>query len=150
MGDDQANAAKRATPWHVWAVGVPALPWNSAGAFDDVMTRTRQASDMSQFTPEHLDCFQAFPAWVVGARAPSVWGGVPGSLLFLLRRRWVLPLFALSLAAMVPTFLHNDVPTNGLQLMGGVGGLVFTAASVVVGVPPWLYSRRLAGRALLP
>jgi hypothetical protein len=133
-----------ATPWHLWLVGVLALLWNSIGAFDYVMTETRNASYMSSFTPEQLAYFYGFPAWVVAAWALSVWGGVLGSVLLLLRRRWAVPVFAVSLATMAATFVYNYVLTDGLAIMGEVGGLAFTALIVVVGIARLLYARRLA------
>jgi len=133
-----------AAPWHLWLVGVLALLWNGIGAFDYVMTETRNASYMSSFTPEQLAYFYGFPAWVVAAWALSVWGGVLGSVLILLRRRWAVPVFGVSLATMAVTFVHNYVLTDGLAIMGGGAALAFSALIVVIGIALLLYARRLA------
>ena len=138
-----------ATPWHLWLVGVLALLWNGIGAFDYVMTETRNASYMSSFTPEQLAYFYGFPAWVVAAWALSVWGGVLGSVLILLRRRWAVPVFVVSLATMAATFVYNYVLTDGLAIMGDVGGLAFSALIVVIGIALLLYARRLARTGVL-
>jgi hypothetical protein len=136
-------------PWHLWVVGALALLWNCGGAFDYLMTQTRNASYMSAFTPEQLAYFYGFPKWVVATWAVSVWGGVAGALLLLLRRRLAVPVFAASLAAMLPTFFHNYVLTDGLAVMGGVAGLAFTVVIVVAGVALLFYARALAGRNVL-
>lgn len=137
------------TPWHLWLVGVLALLWNSAGAFDYLMTQTRNPSYMSSFTPEQLAYFYGFPKWAIATWALSVWGGVLGALLLLLRRRLAVPVFAVSLAAMLITFFHNYVLTDGLAVMGGAAGLIFTAVIVATGVALLLYAKFLAGRQLL-
>jgi hypothetical protein len=142
-------APKTATPWHVWLVGVLALLWNSVGAFDYVMTETRNASYMSAFTPEQLAYFYGFPTWAVATWALSVWGGVLGSVLLLLRQRWAVPVFGVSLATMTLTFFYNFVLTNGLAVMGGVGGLVFSAVIVVIAVALLIYARTLARNGVL-
>jgi hypothetical protein len=137
------------TPWHLWLVGVLALLWNSGGAFDYVMTQTRNPSYMGSFTPEQLAYFYGFPKWAVATWALSVWGGVLGALLLLLRRRQAVVAFGVSLAAMLPTFFHNYVLTDGLAVMGGPGGLVFTVVIVVTGVALLLYARALAAKGVL-
>jgi hypothetical protein len=138
-----------ATPWHVWLVGALAVLWNSVGAFDYVMTETRNAAYLSGFTPEQLAYFNSFPAWVVGTWALSVWGGVLGSVLLLMRRRWAAAVFGMSLATMLLTFFHNFVLTNGLAVMGGAGGLAFTAVIVAIGLGLLLYSRSLVRKEVL-
>ena len=137
------------TPRHLWVVGVLALLWNSIGAFDYVMTETRNASYMSAFTPEQLEYFYAFPAWAVAAWATGVWGGVLGSILLLFKRRWAAPVFAVSLAAMLIAFFHNYVLSDGYRIMGGVGALAFTAVIVVIGIALLIYSTRMSRRGVL-
>jgi hypothetical protein len=148
MNDSTATSGK-ATPWQLWLVGVLALLWNGMGALDYVMTETRNAAYMSKFTPEQLAYFYGFPAWVIACWALGVWGGVLGSILLLLRRRWAVPVFGVSLATMAVTFFHNFVLTNGLQMMGGAGGVIFTAVIFVVGIALLIYSRHLAGAGVL-
>jgi hypothetical protein len=147
--NDSTPVPHAVTPWHLWVVGVLALLWNSVGAFDYVMTETRNAAYLSSFTAEQRAYFEGFPAWAVATWALSVWGGVVGSVALLLRQRWAVPVFAVSLATMLPTFFYNYVLTNGLAVMGGVGGLVFTAVIVVVAVALLVYARGLAHRGVL-
>ncbi len=145
---DPTPASKAGTPWHLWLVGVLALLWNSVGAFDYLMTQTRNESYMSQFTPEQLTYFYAFPAWVVSMWALSVWGGVLGSVLLLLRNRWAVPVFGVSLATMVITTIYNFGLTNGAEIMGTFG-LVFSGVIFAIAVALFLYARRLARAGVL-
>ena len=138
-----------ATPRHVWIVGVVALLWNAMGALDYTMTETRNASYMKDFTPAQLAYFYSFPKWVIAAWALSVWGGVAGSVALLLRSRWAATIFAVSLATMAATFVHNYLLTDGLSIMGGTGALAFTALIVAVGVALVVYSRRLVRTGVL-
>ncbi len=143
------NTPDRPAPWHLWLVGVLTLLWNGVGAFDYLMTKTKNASYMGAFTPEQLEYFYGFPAWVVACWALSVWGGVVGSALLLLRRRWAVPVLAVSLAAMLPTWVYNYLLTDGLRIMGGAGAATFSAAIFVVALALWLYARRLANANVL-
>jgi hypothetical protein len=136
-------------PWHLWLIGVLSLAWNGIGAFDYVMTQTRNASYMSTFTPEQLAYFYSFPMWAVAAWALSVWCGVLGSVLLLLRTRWAVAAFAVSLATMLVAFFHNYVLTSGFAIMGGLGALAFSGTIMLVGVALLVYARRLGRGGVL-
>lgn len=146
MSDKNSEAAR---PRHVWIVGIVALLWNAMGALDYTMTESRNASYMKDFTPEQLAYFYSFPKWVIATWAVSVWGGVAGSIALLLRSRWAMPVFALSLATMVVTFVHNYVLSDGFAIMGGASALVFTAVIVAVGIALLIYSRWLVRKSVL-
>jgi len=130
-------------PWHLWLVGALALLWNSVGAFDYVMTETRNASYLSAFTPEQLAYFNGFPKWFIAMWALGVWGGVLGSVLLLARQRLAVPVFGVSLLGVVVTFVYNFLLSNGVEVMG-TGGAVFSLVIFVVAVALLLYARALA------
>ena len=140
---------RTATPKHLWIVAILALLWNAMGAYDYLMTQTRNAAYMSRFTQEQLDFFHGFPAWVDSAWAIAVWGAVLGSILLLLRNRFAMHVFAVSLVAMVLTTVHNYVLDDGLAVMGGPGPVIFSVVIFVVGVALVFYSRAMTRRGVL-
>lgn len=142
------NEQTTATPWHLWAVGTVALLWNCIGAFDYTMTESRNAAYLAPFTAEQLAYFVGLPKWVVATWAVGVWGGVLGSLLLLLRQRRAQQVFAVSLAGMAVTFLHNYGLSDGLRIMGS-GAVVFSGVICTVGVALLLYSQRMATAQVL-
>jgi hypothetical protein len=148
MANAPSNAAVRA-PWHLWVVGIVSLLGNAMGAFDYLMTQTRNESYMKSFTPEQLDYFYGFPAWVVACWAIAVWGGVAGSLLLLLRKAWAAPVFLVSFLAMVVTTIHNYVLTDGLAKMGGAGVAAFAAVIFVVALLLVVYARAMRAKGVL-
>ncbi len=144
-----SDASNVTTPWQLWVVGVIALLWNSVGAFDYTMTEMRNTLYMRAFTPEQVAYFYGFPQWAIATWAIGVWGGAAGSLALLLRKRWAVPIFAISLAAMTLTFFYNFVLTDGVAVMGGRGALLFPAVIFVVGVVLLAYSRGLTRKGIL-
>ncbi len=146
---ESSGSPSMVTPRHLWVVGVLAVLWNCVGAFDYFMTETRNASYLSSFTPAQLAYFDSFPMWVVATWALAVWGGLLGSVLLLFRKQLAVPVFAISLITMLITFFHNYMLANWYATMGGMGGLVFTAAIVLVGVALLVYSRNLARNGVL-
>jgi len=137
------------TPWHLWVVGILSLLWNAMGAFDYLMTETRNAAYMAQFTPEQLAYFEGFPKWVVAAWAIAVWGGVLGSVLLLLRRALTVEVFLISFVAMLVTMVHNYLLSPGLKVMGGPGPIVFSAVIAVVALLLIVYARGMRARGVL-
>lgn len=147
MSQEQAAAVR--TPWHLWVIGIVALLWSAVGAMDYLMTQTHNEEYMSQFTPEQLEFFYGFPAWVVAAWAFAVWGGVLGSILLLMRRKLAVWVFLVSLIGMVITTIHNYGLSNGFEVVGGVVPLIFTAVIFAFSVFLYLYSRGLHKRGVL-
>lgn len=146
MSEDAAT--NRRTPWHFWLVGVLGLLWNSVGAYDYVMTQTRNESYMGQFTPEQLEFFYGFPTWVVASWAVAVWGGMLGALLLLFRKRLSVMVLLVSFLAMIVTSIHNFLLSNGLEVLGGVG-VGFSVFIFAFALGLWLYARAMARRRVL-
>jgi hypothetical protein len=146
---DETATSNSTPPWHLWVVGGLSLLWNAGGAFDFLMTQTRNEAYMSAFTPDQLDYFYSFPLWAVITWGGATWGSLWGSLFLLLRRSLEVPVFITALVCLGLTTLQNFVFSDGLTLMGGVGVLIFSATIVVVAVLLVLYARSLRARGIL-
>lgn len=112
------------TPWHLWVVGVLSLLWNAFGAFDYTMTKLRDPDYLAQFPPEMMPVIDAFPVWVHAAWALGVWGAVAGSVLLLLRSRYAVHAFAISIAGLAASTFHQwtiampaSMETPGMKAM---------------------------------
>ena len=125
MNENKSGEARLKAPVHLWIVGVVSLLWNSMGAFNYLASQLELESYMSQMTPEQLEYFAGFPSWVVAFWAFGVWGAVAGSILLLLRKKWALYAFAVSVGGMVVTSIHNFILTDGAAVMGQTA-VVFT------------------------
>lgn len=138
------------TPWHLWLVGGVSLLWNAGGAFDFVMTQTRNQDYLAAFTPEQINYFTNFPAWVNATWAIAVFGAVLGSIMLLLRKGWAERLFWLSLVTFVLTGLHIYVlsEVSAIEMMG-MFGAIFSLAIFVVTVALGFYARWMRHRGIL-
>lgn len=143
-----APESRTKTPIHLWIVGVVALLWNLMGAFDYLATQTRMESYMSQFSDEQLAYFYGFPAWVVSCWAFAVWGGLAGAVGLLLRKRWAVWMFGISLVGMILTSIYNFVLSSGAEIMG-TGAAIFTVVIAALAIFLLLYSRWLATKNVL-
>ncbi|MCZ6830289.1 MAG: hypothetical protein O7F73_12015 [Gammaproteobacteria bacterium] len=142
------NDTTAKTPVHLWIIGIATLLWNAMGAYDYLATQLRLESYMSQFSPEQLDYFYGFPAWMVVAWAIAIWASLFGSLSLLLRKAWAVWLFAAAIAGMAVSTLYNFVLSNGLEIMGTTGA-IFTAVIWVIALLLFFYARAMARRGVL-
>ncbi len=104
---------------------------------------------MAGFTPEQLEFFYGLPMLIVAAWAIAVWGGVLGAVLLLMRKRLAVWAFLISFVAMAITSFHNFVLSNGMEVIGDPGALIFSAVIFVVALLLYLYSRKLMLRGIL-
>ena len=135
-------------PRHLWIVGVLAVLWNAIGAFDYTASQLRLDFYMSQFTPEQLEYFYGFPTWAVACWATAVWFALAGSVGLLLRGRWAVWLFGISIVAMVLTALYSYVLSDGIAMMGS-GALVFTGVIWAIAFFLFFYARAMSKRGVL-
>jgi hypothetical protein len=136
------------TPVHLWIVGILAVLWNAVGAFDYSATQYRIESYMANFTPEQLEYFYGFPAWVDAAWALGVWGSLLGSLALLLRKSWAVWLFGISILGLAGTTVYNFLLSSGAEMMGE-GGAMFTGIIWLVVLFLFFYSKAMAKRGVL-
>lgn len=142
----QGDAATGRVPITYWIVAILSLLWNAFGGFDYWMTNTRNADYLKNFPPEMMTVIDGFPAWVTAAWACGVWGAVAGSVLLLLRSRFAVHAFALSLAGLAASTIYQqtiDLPAfmkSGAQI--GMQAVIWLAA---IGLLWFAVSRRKAG-----
>ena len=148
MNDMTASGSRPKTPVHLWIVGVLALLWNAMGAFDYLATQMELEFYMSGFTEEQLAYFYGFPSWAVAFWATAVWGALLASVGLLLRKKWSVWVFGVSVAAMAVTSIYNFILSNGAEVMGSVG-VVFSVVIWIISILLLVYAWWLAKRGVL-
>ena len=143
------DAVQTRTPTQLWVVGILSLVWNAMGAFDYLMTQTRNEAYLSQFTEAQLAYFEGFPAWMELFWALGVWGAVAGSILLLMRSRHAVVAFAVSLLGLAVGTIYQYLlssPPADLMTPGMIG---FTVAIWVVAIALLLYARSMHEKRVL-
>ncbi|MGB5161057.1 MAG: hypothetical protein WBP10_20205 [Thermoanaerobaculia bacterium] len=139
--ESTGTGARPKTPMHLWIVGVLALLWNFMGAFDYLATQLKLESYMGNFSEEQLEYFYGIPAWAVSGWAIAVWIGLVGTVGLLLRRKWSVLAFAVSLAGLAISSIYTLFLSNGLEIMGGTG-TVMTVLIWVISIFLVWYSKQ--------
>lgn len=130
-------------------VGVVALLWNLVGLFMYYTSVTATPESLAaQFTPEQIAMIEATPAWATSASAIAVTAGVLASVLLLLRMGLCVPLFIISLVAIVVQDVYIFGMTDSIAEFGMqplvLQGIVFVIALFLVG-----YSRAQQARGVI-
>ena len=137
------------TPSHLWIVGALATLWNGFGAFDYLMTQTRNAQSLANFTDPQRIYFESFPIWMEAMWAFGVWGGLAGSLLLLARSRHAAAAFALSLAGLAASTVYQYVLSSPPPDMtsGAMLGMNLAIWAAAIGL--LVYALRMRRRGVL-
>ena len=129
-------------------VAVLAVLWNLAGVASFWFHLTATPETVASWPPEQQAVFEAMPRWLFVPFAAATLGGLLGSIGLLLRRRWSVPVLALSLFAIVVQFTSNYLTTPLWEMMGARGA-IFPVVIARVGLFLWWYARLAARRGCL-
>ena len=92
--------------------------------------------------------YESMPPWLAIFYGLGVFGGALGALGLLLRRRWAMPLFAISLAAVLVQMIAVYVFTPAWEA-SGAAGLPMTLLIVGIAIFLFWYARRASSRGWL-
>jgi hypothetical protein len=155
VGDKiMATTAQVRTPVHLWVIGILALLWNCFGAYDYVMSHMRDthyiASSMPGVDPNAaLAWMDAFPIYAKAGWALGVWGGLLGAILLLIRSRYAVWAFALSMLGIVLSIGWQIA--MGPKLAGAEGAMytVMPYVIIVIGIALLAYSNAMQKKGVL-
>jgi hypothetical protein len=128
-------------------VGIASLLWNTMGVVDFTATNLKIEGYIQQLTPEMLAYVAAIPAWAIVGWGLGTWGAFAGSIGLLLRKKWAVWAFTISLAGLAVSSLWQFVLSD--RRMGGPGDAIFMGVIWVIAILLLLYARAQARRGVL-
>jgi hypothetical protein len=138
------------TPTHLWVVGVLATLWTAFGCYDYVITQTQNAEYLKMMGgDEAATYFTSFPAWVVAFWAIGVWGSLAGSLALLIRSRWAIPLYAVSLLGLLLTTIYQFGMSTPPAALLTPAMYMMTGFIWIIAIVLFLYARNMAAKGVL-
>ena len=137
------------TPVHLWIVGIVATLWNGMGAFDYLMTQTRNEAYLAGFTDPQRVYFESFPIWMEALWALGVWGGLLGSLLLLARSRHAVAAFAVSLLGLAASTVYQYVLNSPPADMKTMAMIAMNVAIWAIAIGLLVYAMRMRRSGVL-
>lgn len=120
-------------PKWFWVVAIIALLWYLMDMSTFVM-RVFMLEQMLQSMPDaQKTLYLAMPSWVNGIFAAEVFGGVLGCVALLLRKKWALPLFCISIVGVLCQTFYIYFLSDAIRIMGAPA-IVMPLVAIVIGV----------------
>ena len=147
-------ASQAKAPMHLWIVGGLALIWNAIGCYDYLMTRMRNTEYLASMMPEidpnaMLAWVDAFPIWAQIGWGLGVWMGLFGAVLLLIRNRYAVHAFILSLVGAILGLGYQIVAAPPLAGAEGAMYTVMPYIIILIALGLFLYGRKQAANGLL-
>ena len=148
----QAVAAR--TPVHVWIVGILSLLWSCVGCYDYVMTRMRNTDYLAKMMPKvdpnaMLAWVDSFPIYAQIGWGFGVWGGLLGSILLLIRSRYAVWAYGLSLLGAVLGLGYQIALAPPLAGADDAVSKAFPYVIILIAIALFLYARAQAAKGVL-
>lgn len=145
MTDTASGAVRTRAPWHLWVAAILSLLWNGSGAYTIMMAQAGRLPDLSA---DEAAYYAAQPLWFVAVTDIALVSPLLAALSLLLRSRFAVWLFAVSLAAILVTNVY-DLAAGSSRALAGAGALAVTALIAVLAVLQLLYAWAMRRRGVL-
>jgi hypothetical protein len=139
------GAASSRTPWHLWVVGILSLLWNASGAWVYVSAQTGNPMDMDA---TEIANFAAQAPWFVAVTDVAFAAAILAAVALLLRSRWAVHLYALSIAAIVVTSAYEIAQGTALMLQGQ-DWLILFCVTTCLAIAQLFYAMAMRKRGVL-
>lgn len=135
-------------PTWFWVVAVLAVLWNLMGCFAYYSDVTMTPEMLAELPPADQALRAAAPAWITGAYAVAVFVGLAAAIALCLKNKVAIPLFIVSLVAVVVQMGYISFGMNAVEIRGAVS-LVFPVVIIVLGALQLWFSLHAKGRGWL-
>ncbi len=151
---EDAIDTRARTPVHIWIVGILSLLWSAIGCFDYLMTRMRNTDYLASMMPSvdpqaMLAWVDGFPIWAQFGWGLGVWGGLVASMLLLMRNRWAVWAFGLSLVGAILGLGYQIVAAPPLPGAEGPMNDAMPYVIILIAVALFLYARAMEKKGVL-
>ncbi len=132
-------------PTRFWVIAVAALLWNLLGTVMFVQQVIMTPEALAALPEAERAMREAAPGWINIAFGVAVFGGVLGAIGLLLKSRWAVLMFGLSLVGLVVQLASVYALTPAWQATGPAG-VAMPIVLVLIAIFLWWYARKAAAR----
>lgn len=143
------NAVAVKRPGWFWIVAILALLWNLAGLAMFWMELQMTPEQLAQLPEGQRAVHEAMPKWIWGVDALAVVAGTLGSILLLTGRKLALPVYWVSLVAVVVLFGYCFVVADMIALVGLAQAVTMPLLVTVIAALLVWFARRSIARGWL-
>ena len=137
--------APRKAPWHLWVVGTLSLLWNTSGAYTIMSAQSGAIMDMD---PPEVAYYAAQAPWFVAVTDLVLIAAILAAIALLLRSRWAVHLYGLSIAGIIVTSVY-DIAAGTALLLQDQGWLILSCVTTGLAIAQLAYAVVMRGRGVL-
>lgn len=130
-------------------IAVLAILWNLFGVFSFVGHAFIPEQAFAGMTAEQKTFMDGFPAWGYIIFGTAVTTGLLGSIGLLLRKRWSILLFLISIVTILINQFYPILFTNYMEVFGGASTLTLPIILVAVAIGLWYYAKQCDAKGWL-
>jgi hypothetical protein len=123
-----------------WIIAVIALLWNLFGIYQYLLSTIWYDQVKEMMSPELNSIVEGLPSWYNYVFALAVFAGVIGSLLLLLRKKLAVPVFGISLLAVLVQMGYWLFATNVMEVEG-MKSVIMPLLVIIVSIFLYFYSK---------
>ncbi|MDY0779534.1 hypothetical protein [Tenacibaculum sp. IB213877] len=132
-----------------WIISIVALIWNATGVNMYLQQAYKTDSFKAMYNDEKaLELINNTPTWAMGAFALAVFGGLLGSVLLLLRRKFAKPVFMISLLGIIVQLIYNLFISKAMEVYGP-GAAIMPIMVLIIGIFLVWYSQKAEAKGWL-
>ena len=135
-------------PVWFWVVGVLALLWNLSGVVAYLDQAFMSDMDLGKLPDAERMLHESEPAWVTGAFALAVWGGALGCIALLLRKKWAVPVFVISLVGILAQMSYAFFMSNSFEVYGP-GAMIMPIMVIIIGIALVFFAKKATAKQWL-
>ena len=131
--DTMEHSVKTSVPFWFWVISIITLLWflMDMSAF---FMRVLMTDDVIKAMPENQQhLYRNMPLWVNIVFAGEVFGGALGCVGLLLRKKWALPLFVVSILGVLSQTLHVYFLSDAVSTLG-TPAVVMPLLAILIGI----------------
>ena len=132
MAGTTSSSPKAHQPVWFWVISVLALLWFLMDISAFVMRVTLTDAGIAAMPANQQHLYRNMPLWVNVVFAGEVFGGALGSVFMLLRKKWALPLFVVSLLGVLSQTFHIWIGSDAISVMGAFA-VIAPLVAVLIG-----------------
>jgi hypothetical protein len=140
-----AAEAPSKAPWHLRVVGVLSLLWNAAGAWTIMSAQSGAPMDMDA---TEIAYYAAQAPWFVAVADLVLISAILAAIALLLRSRWAVHLYGLSIAGIVVTSVY-DIAAGTALLLQDQGWLILSCVTAGLAAVQLVYAITMRKRGVL-
>jgi len=143
------NVSVSTRPGWFRIAGILFLLWNLFGCYMFWTQYSMTPEQIAALPAGQQQLWNAMPAWMWAVYGIAVVSGALGAVMSLLNKRAAMPLFVVSLLAIIVQFAQAFLPGGAVQVLGAAAALPMPAFIALVGVLQVWLSRKAIARGWL-